>query len=143
MEAAEAAVGTARRIAEALDYEGVIGVEMFVTETPDRTGAIRQAIVVNELAPRVHNSGHWTQGGALTSQFEQHIRAICGWPLGSTQRCAPTVEMRNLIGDEVHAWREILRDPSAHLHLYGKTEARPGRKMGHVTKLIGAADSDR
>jgi 5-(carboxyamino)imidazole ribonucleotide synthase len=136
-EAAEAAIAIARKIAEALDYEGVIGVEMFVTETPGENGAARQSIIVNELAPRVHNSGHWTQDGAVTSQFEQHIRAICGWPLGSTQRCGPTIEMRNLIGDDVDAWREILQDPTAHLHLYGKTEARAGRKMGHVTKIIG------
>jgi len=135
-DAAAAAIETARRVAEALDYEGVIGVEMFVTEATDGTGALRQSIIVNELAPRVHNSGHWTQDGAVTSQFEQHIRAICGWPLGSTQRCGETVEMRNLIGDEVNAWREILRDPSAHLQLYGKMEARPGRKMGHVTKVM-------
>jgi 5-(carboxyamino)imidazole ribonucleotide synthase len=135
-EAAETAVGIARRIAEALDYEGVIGVEMFVTEAPDRAGVPRQSITVNELAPRVHNSGHWTEDGAETSQFEQHIRAICGWPLGSTQRRGEMVEMRNLIGEDILAWREILQDPTAHLHLYGKAEARPGRKMGHVTKVI-------
>jgi 5-(carboxyamino)imidazole ribonucleotide synthase len=135
-EAAEAAIAMAQKIAEALDYEGVIGVEMFVTETPDSAGIPRQSIIVNELAPRVHNSGHWTQDGAVTSQFEQHIRAICGWPLGSTQRCGPVVEMRNLIGDGINTWRDILRDPAAHLHLYGKAEARPGRKMGHVTKII-------
>jgi len=134
--AAEAAIAIAQKIAEALDYEGVIGVEMFMTETPDRAGAPRQSIIVNELAPRVHNSGHWTQDGALTSQFEQHIRAICGWPLGSTQRCGPMIEMRNLIGDDINAWRDILKDPAAHLHLYGKAGARPGRKMGHVTKII-------
>jgi 5-(carboxyamino)imidazole ribonucleotide synthase len=138
-EAAQTAVATAKRIAEALDYEGVIGVEMFVTVAPDSAGAPHQSIIVNELAPRVHNSGHWTQDGAETSQFEQHIRAICGWPLGSTQIRGTRVEMRNLIGDEANAWREILHDPAAHLHLYGKTEARPGRKMGHVTKVIDAA----
>ncbi len=139
-EAAASAIEIARRIAEALDYEGVIGVEMFVTEAPDKiAGAIRQSIIVNEIAPRVHNSGHWTQDGAVTSQFEQHIRAICGWPLGATQRCGAMVEMHNLIGDEVLAWHEILRDPDAHLQLYGKAEARPGRKMGHVTKVIDPA----
>jgi 5-(carboxyamino)imidazole ribonucleotide synthase len=142
-EAAETAVGIARHIAEALDYEGVIGVEMFVTEVPDGAGALRQSIIVNELAPRVHNSGHWTQDGAATSQFEQHVRAICGWPLGSTKRRGAMVEMRNLIGDEVNAWRDILRDPDAHLHLYGKAEARPGRKMGHVTKLIAEAQTEK
>jgi 5-(carboxyamino)imidazole ribonucleotide synthase len=136
-EAAAAAITIAQQIAMALDYEGVIGVEMFVTEAPDRTGVLRQAIAVNELAPRVHNSGHWTQDGASTSQFEQHIRAICGWPLGSTERLSQVVEMRNLIGDDASAWREILSDPAAHLHLYGKSEARPGRKMGHVTRLLG------
>ena len=89
------------------------------------------------MAPRVHNSGHWTIEGALTSQFENHIRAICGLPLGATDRVVPRVEMRNLIGDEAERWREILADPAAHLHLYGKGEPRPGRKMGHVTRLIG------
>jgi len=131
-EATKAALETAQKIASALDYEGVIGVEMFVTE---QQGA-QQQIIVNELAPRVHNSGHWTDGGALTSQFEQHVRAICGWPLGSTKRCGERVEMRNLIGDDVEKWPEILQDPANHLHLYGKTEARPGRKMGHVTKIF-------
>ena len=90
----------------------------------------------NEMAPRVHNSGHWTIEGALTSQFENHIRAICGLPLGATGLTAPRVEMRNLIGDEAEGWQEILADPAAHLHLYGKGEARPGRKMGHVTRLL-------
>jgi len=135
-EAAATAVAIAQKIAEALDYEGVIGVEMFVTEVPDPTGTMQQVISVNELAPRVHNSGHWTQDGAVTSQFEQHIRAICGWPLGSAARCGPLIEMRNLIGDDNLGWHDILQDPDAHLHLYGKAEARPGRKMGHVTKII-------
>jgi 5-(carboxyamino)imidazole ribonucleotide synthase len=136
-EASATAIAIAQKIAEALDYEGVIAVEMFVTEVADRNGAPHQLISVNELAPRVHNSGHWTQDGAVTSQFEQHIRAICGWPLGSTARRGPVIEMRNLIGDDILAWREILQDPDAHLHLYGKAEARTGRKMGHVTKIIG------
>jgi 5-(carboxyamino)imidazole ribonucleotide synthase len=140
--AAEAAIAMAQKIAEALDYEGVIGVEMFVTEAPNVDGVLQQSIIVNELAPRVHNSGHWTQDGAVTSQFEQHIRAICGWPLGSTQRCGPVIEMRNLIGDDIKAWRDILGDPSAHLNLYGKTEARPGRKMGHVTKILTKITED-
>jgi len=130
-EASATALETAKKIAAALDYEGVIGVEMFVTEQ----GSAQQ-IIVNELAPRVHNSGHWTERGALTSQFEQHVRAICGWPLGSTKRCGEKVEMRNLIGDDVEKWQEILQDPANHLHLYGKAEARPGRKMGHVTKVF-------
>jgi 5-(carboxyamino)imidazole ribonucleotide synthase len=83
----------------------------------------------------VHNSGHWSIEGALTSQFENHVRAICGLPLGHTRLTAPRVEMRNLIGDEAHDWDKILADPANHLHLYGKAAARPGRKMGHVTRL--------
>ncbi len=118
----------ARRIADALDYVGVLAIEFFA----DGEGA-----VFNEMAPRVHNSGHWTTEGALTSQFENHIRAICGLPLGATDLVVPRVEMENLIGDDVERWHELLADQSAHLHLYGKREARPGRKMGHVTRLIG------
>jgi len=87
------------------------------------------------MAPRVHNSGHWTIEGAVTSQFENHIRAICGLPLGETATLASRVEMRNLIGDPAEAAAQALADPSAHLHLYGKAEAREARKMGHVTKL--------
>jgi 5-(carboxyamino)imidazole ribonucleotide synthase len=83
----------------------------------------------------VHNSGHWTIEGAVTSQFENHVRAICGLPLGDTALAARGVEMHNLIGDEADAWQAILSDPANHLHLYGKHEARPGRKMGHVTRL--------
>ena len=119
----------ARRIADALDYVGVLAVEMFLVETP--TG---KKLLVNEIAPRVHNSGHWTLDGAVTSQFEQHIRAVCGFPLGDARAHGPCV-MRNLIGDDVSAWRDYLKTPGACLHLYGKTEARPGRKMGHVTFL--------
>jgi 5-(carboxyamino)imidazole ribonucleotide synthase len=89
---------------------------------------------VNELAPRVHNSGHWTIDGAQTSQFEQHIRAIAGWPLGAATRRG-RIEMRNLIGEEAAEWRQILAEPNLSLHLYGKMEVRPGRKMGHVTKV--------
>ena len=117
-----------RRMADALDYVGVLTAEFFAG--PD--GA-----VFNELAPRVHNSGHWTSEGALTSQFENHVRAICGLPLGATDMIVPRVEMENLIGDDVARWRDLLADRTAHLHLYGKREARPGRKMGHVTRLIG------
>lgn len=116
----------ARRVADALNYVGVLAMEFF---------AVGDEAVFNEMAPRVHNSGHWTIEGATTSQFENHVRAICGLPLGATGLTAPAVEMRNLIGDDVEAWREILADPGAHLHLYGKKEARPGRKMGHVTRL--------
>lgn len=118
----------ARKIADHLGHVGVLTLEFFAT--PD--GAL-----FNEIAPRVHNSGHWTIEGAITSQFENHIRAICGLPLGATDLVAPRVEMWNLVGDEAEGWQAILADPTAHLHLYGKGEARPGRKMGHVTRLIG------
>jgi len=117
----------ARRVADALDHVGVLAMEFF---------AVGGAAIFNEMAPRVHNSGHWTIEGALTSQFENHIRAICGLPLGATGRTAPRVEMANLVGAEADGWAEILADPAAHLHLYGKAEARPGRKMGHVTRLL-------
>ena len=113
-------------IAEKLDLVGLLAVEMFVTRNGD--------VLVNELAPRPHNSGHWTIEACVTSQFEQFVRAVCGLPLGSTERHSDAV-MKNLIGDEVNQWRDILATPGAHLHLYGKAEARPGRKMGHVTRL--------
>jgi len=125
------AADMARRIADALDYVGVLTVEMFVVPHESGPG---ERLVVNEIAPRVHNSGHWTLGGADTSQFEQHVRAICGWPLGSTQRWG-AVAMRNLIGEDANAWRTILAEPGASLHLYGKGAPRPGRKMGHVTRV--------
>ena len=125
------AVAIARQILEALDYVGVLAVEMFVTREADGS----EALVVNELAPRVHNSGHWTIDGAQTSQFEQHVRAIAGWPLGATTRRG-RIEMRNLIGEEAAEWREILAEPGLCLHLYGKLEVRPGRKMGHVTRIL-------
>ena len=121
------ALDIAGRIAAALDYVGVITVEMFVVPGPNGT-----ELVVNEIAPRVHNSGHWTIEGAVASQFEQHVRAVCAWPLGSVRRLG-RIEMRNLIGDDIESWAEILREPGAHLHHYGKEVARPGRKMGHVT----------
>jgi 5-(carboxyamino)imidazole ribonucleotide synthase len=117
----------ARKVADALSYVGVLTLEFF---------AAAEGAVFNEMAPRVHNSGHWTIEGALTSQFENHIRAICGLPLGETALVVPRVEMRNLIGDDVDRWRELFADRAAHVHLYGKGEARPGRKMGHVTRLI-------
>jgi 5-(carboxyamino)imidazole ribonucleotide synthase len=120
------AVEIACGLADALDHIGVLTVEFFATLSGP---------IVNEIAPRVHNSGHWTIDGAATSQFEQHIRAICGLPLGSTRRLAPTVTMDNLIGDDVLGWPELVAEPGAFLHLYGKGEARPGRKMGHVTRL--------
>ncbi|WP_244528609.1 5-(carboxyamino)imidazole ribonucleotide synthase [Methylobacterium gossipiicola] len=128
-----AALGMARRIAEALDYVGVLAVEMFLV--PQADGPAR--VVVNEIAPRVHNSGHWTIEGAVTSQFAQHVRAVSGWPLGGTARTGGlAVTMHNLIGAEADDWSRLLAEGGAHLHLYGKGEARPGRKMGHVTRLL-------
>jgi 5-(carboxyamino)imidazole ribonucleotide synthase len=97
-------------------------------------GARGEELIVNEIAPRVHNSGHWTIDGAVTSQFEQHMRAISGWPLGSTERRGRIV-MDNLIGEEARRWGEILKEYGACLHLYGKSEIRAGRKMGHVTRV--------
>ena len=122
----EEARAAAAGIAGALGHVGVLTVEFF---------ASADGPVVNEIAPRVHNSGHWTIEGAFTSQFEQHIRAICDLPSGSTDLAAASVQMDNLIGDEIHAWSGLLADPHAHVHVYGKGEARPGRKMGHVTRL--------
>jgi 5-(carboxyamino)imidazole ribonucleotide synthase len=116
----------ARHIANEIELVGLLAVEMFVTHENE--------VLVNELAPRPHNSGHWTIDGCITSQFEQFVRAVCGLPLGSTERHSDAV-MKNLIGDEVNGWRELLSDPAVKLHLYGKTEARPGRKMGHYTRL--------
>lgn len=123
---AERAEVIARHVAEGLDLIGLVAVEMFVT-TDNR-------VLVNELAPRPHNSGHWTMDACVTSQFEQLVRAVAGLPLGAPDRHSNAV-MRNLLGDEAGRWREILSDPAARLHLYGKGEARPGRKMGHVTRL--------
>jgi 5-(carboxyamino)imidazole ribonucleotide synthase len=121
----------ARRVAELIaqkfDYVGVLAVEMFVL----RDGAL----LVNEIAPRVHNSGHWTLDGASVSQFEQHIRAVAGWPLGKPVRHG-RVEMVNLIGSEVDDYRSWLTVPGAAVHLYGKASVRPGRKMGHVTRVF-------
>jgi 5-(carboxyamino)imidazole ribonucleotide synthase len=127
------ALDIARAIADALDYVGVLAVEMFLVRDGDA-----ERLVVNEIAPRVHNSGHWTIEGAVTSQFEQHVRAVCGWPLGSTERRG-RIEMRNLIGEDAASWAELLAEPGARLHLYGKDEARPGRKMGHVTRVFPEA----
>jgi 5-(carboxyamino)imidazole ribonucleotide synthase len=116
----------AAKVALSLGYVGVMALEFFATA---------EGPVFNEMAPRVHNSGHWSIEGALTSQFENHVRAICGLPLGDCRLTAPHVEMRNLIGSEAHDWDTILADPANHLHLYGKAAALPGRKMGHVTRL--------
>jgi 5-(carboxyamino)imidazole ribonucleotide synthase len=132
---AAAAIGGT--IAAALDFVGVLAVEMFLIEA---SGAPR--LMVNEIAPRVHNSGHWTQDGCRVSQFEQHIRAIAGWPLGDPARHSDVV-MTNLIGEEAAAWRALAAEPGARLHLYGKTEARPNRKMGHVNRISGAAANPR
>jgi len=120
----------AETIAEAFGYVGVLAVEMFVVK--DGTG---HAVLVNEIAPRVHNSGHWTIDGALVSQFEQHIRAVAGLPLGKPIRRG-RIEMINLLGDEVEEYRRWLTEPGAAVHLYGKTGVRPGRKMGHVTRVF-------
>jgi 5-(carboxyamino)imidazole ribonucleotide synthase len=125
--AAREAFRIARTIAQAFDYVGVLAVEMFVL--PDGS------LLVNEVAPRVHNSGHWTIDGASVSQFEQHIRAVAGWPLARPIRWG-RVEMVNLIGNEVEDYRRWLMVPGAAVHLYGKTVVRPGRKMGHVTRVF-------
>ena len=120
------AVALAKAVADALDYVGVLTLEFFACD---------DGAVFNEMAPRVHNSGHWTIEGARVSQFENHVRAVCGLPLGCTNLTAPSVRMANLLGDAVHDWQSLLADPRAHLHLYGKSEVKPGRKMGHVTWL--------
>ena len=125
LDQAEEATALACRIAAELDYVGVLACEFFVTA---------EGPVFNEMAPRVHNSGHWTIEGAETSQFENHVRAICGLPLGSTALTGRTVGLENLIGED--AWTPALREPGAHLHLYGKGTARPGRKMGHITRIV-------
>jgi 5-(carboxyamino)imidazole ribonucleotide synthase len=122
------AVLIAARMLNALDYVGVMGVELFVTAG---------GLVVNEFAPRVHNSGHWTQNGCVIDQFEQHIRAVAGWPLGDGKRHSNVV-MENLIGDDVLRIPEIAATGAA-IHLYGKSEARAGRKMGHVNRITGPA----
>jgi 5-(carboxyamino)imidazole ribonucleotide synthase len=122
----DAARALAARIAAELDYVGVLTCEFFATA---------HGPVFNEMAPRVHNSGHWTIEGAVTSQFENHVRAICGLPLGNCASVSPKVVMDNLIGAEALDMARHLADPRAHLHLYGKAEAREGRKMGHVTRV--------
>ncbi|MFV0490983.1 MAG: 5-(carboxyamino)imidazole ribonucleotide synthase [Pseudorhodobacter sp.] len=119
------AVLIAAKILTALDYIGVMGVELFVTA---------EGLLVNEIAPRVHNSGHWTQNGCAVDQFEQHIRAITGWPLGDGTRHSNVV-MENLIGDDIARLPALAREKDCAIHLYGKSEARPGRKMGHVNRI--------
>jgi 5-(carboxyamino)imidazole ribonucleotide synthase len=123
------ACSIAERIAHALNYVGVLAVELFVVQ-----GDGGPDVLVNEVAPRVHNSGHWTLDGASISQFEQHIRAIAGWPLGKPVRHGP-VTMTNLIGDDINGYEQWLTVPGATVHLYGKGAPRPGRKMGHVTQV--------
>ncbi|MEN8722662.1 MAG: 5-(carboxyamino)imidazole ribonucleotide synthase [Alphaproteobacteria bacterium] len=123
----------AARIANALGYVGVLAVEFFLLPASEgQTAAGR--LLVNEIAPRVHNSGHWTIEGTYCSQFEQHMRAVAGLPLGDAAMRADAI-MDNLVGDEMDQWPALLDDPRAHLHIYGKRETRPGRKMGHVTRL--------
>lgn len=128
----EATQARAHAIADAvldgLEYVGVMGIELF-----DLGG---DRLLVNEIAPRVHNTGHWTQDGCVCDQFEQHVRAVAGWPLGPTAPHA-RVEMTNLLGDEVEQWTALAAEPDARLHLYGKAEARPGRKMAHVNRVRG------
>jgi len=123
----EEAREAARGIADALGHVGVLTVEFF---------ASAEGPMVNEIAPRVHNSGHWTIEGAVTSQFEQHIRAICDLPPGVTGLTRGHAVMENLIGPEIERWPELVAERGAHVHVYGKGEARPGRKMGHVTRVI-------
>ncbi|KWV94773.1 5-(carboxyamino)imidazole ribonucleotide synthase [Erythrobacter sp. AP23] len=126
----EAQVGEARelarQVADALEYVGVLTLEFFAT---------REGPIFNEMAPRVHNSGHWTIEGATTSQFENHIRAVAGLPLGETATLARTVTMTNIIGAGIKASQDHLKTPDTHLHDYGKARVREGRKMGHVTQL--------
>ena len=119
----------AAKILNVLDYVGVMGVELFVTS---------DGLIVNEIAPRVHNSGHWTQNGCVIDQFEQHIRAVVGWPLGDGKRHSD-VEMLNLIGDDVDRIPEFAKNAACAIHLYGKAEVKPGRKMGHINTILGPA----
>lgn len=123
----EKATTIAKTIAEKLNLIGILTVEFFVTKDGE--------VWVNEIAPRPHNSGHWTMDACVTSQFEQFVRAVCGLPLGSVEVLTPAI-MHNLIGHDVDGWKSHLEDPRAKLHLYGKATAREGRKMGHVTKLL-------
>jgi 5-(carboxyamino)imidazole ribonucleotide synthase len=124
----EQAERIAAQIMTGLDYVGVMGVELFQLEDGQ--------LLVNEIAPRVHNTGHWTQDGCAVDQFEQHIRAVAGWPLGSTAALA-RVEMLNLLGEEAAGWAKLAADPDARVHLYGKREMVAGRKMGHVNRMRG------
>lgn len=117
----------ALKIADAVELVGLLCVEFFLTSNNE--------LLVNELAPRPHNSGHWTMDASVTSQFEQHVRAVCGLPLGDTEQHHAAI-MKNLIGDDVDNWNDFIEDPYAKVHIYGKDSARKGRKMGHVTHLL-------
>jgi 5-(carboxyamino)imidazole ribonucleotide synthase len=123
---AEQADRIAAKVLTGLGYIGVIGIELF--ELADGR------LLVNEIAPRVHNTGHWTQDGCEVDQFEQHVRAVAGWPLAPARTIAQ-VEMLNLLGEEIHAWPKFAAEPETRLHLYGKREAKPGRKMGHINRV--------
>lgn len=117
----------AAAVLDGLDYIGVMGIELFDMGEGE--------LLVNEVAPRVHNTGHWTQDGCVCDQFEQHVRAVVGWPLGPSNAHA-RIEMTNLLGDEVEQWRTLAAEPHARLHLYGKHDARPGRKMAHINRIL-------
>ncbi len=121
-----AAVEAATKVIDALDYVGVIGVELFVTAN---------GLIVNEFAPRVHNSGHWTQNGCVVDQFEQHVRAVAGWTLGDPVRHNDVV-MENLIGDQIDSISTVAQDPNVAVHAYGKADTKPGRKMGHINRVV-------
>ncbi len=126
----EKAIEIGTNICRELDYIGVLAVELFVIDNEGE-----RELIVNEIAPRVHNSGHWTEDACQVSQFEQHIRAVAGWPLGTTTRFV-NIEMENLIGDEVLSWKELATRLDSHVHIYGKHQIKPGRKMGHVNRII-------
>jgi 5-(carboxyamino)imidazole ribonucleotide synthase len=121
------ALAQATKIATTLEHIGVLAIEFFVTKAGD--------LIVNEIAPRVHNSGHWTMDGCNACQFQQHIRAVAGWPLADPVRHSDKIEMTNLIGDDVNSWQRVASEKSAFVHLYGKRQARAGRKMGHVNRI--------
>jgi 5-(carboxyamino)imidazole ribonucleotide synthase len=123
----DAALAQATTIAQALDHVGVLAIEFFVTQNGD--------LIVNEIAPRVHNSGHWTMDGCNVCQFQQHMRAVAGWPLGDPTRHSAHIEMTNLIGDDVNNWHSLAAETGSFLHLYGKRDARAGRKMGHINRV--------
>jgi 5-(carboxyamino)imidazole ribonucleotide synthase len=118
----------AQKVLEGLEYVGVLGVELFV---------VGEDLILNEIAPRVHNTGHWTQDGCVCDQFEQHIRAVAGWPLGDTN-ARFQIEMTNLLGPDVLAWETLSQEPNARLYIYGKDEPRQGRKMGHINRIVSA-----